>query len=64
MDSNLQSELNSCIRELISISTELEEAARNVDQSIKGMSTTRYVNTLEYCARKYRAAANRLERIR
>lgn len=64
MNGNVYHEINSCMNELYRISNELEEAARNVNDSIKGMNTARYINTLEACAKKYRAAADRLGRIR
>ena len=64
MNSNISYELSSCISELYRISNELETAAQNVDRSIKGMNTSRYIRTLESCAAKYRSAANRLSKIR
>ena len=63
MEQSLRNELNSCIRELHSISTALESAAEEVRCSISGMSTWYYTYALEQCAESYRKAANKLNNI-
>ena len=64
MDSALKSELRSCIQELYAIANELEDAAGEVTNSISGMNTKKYTNTLYDCAKKYRKAANKLSNIK
>jgi len=64
MDSSLKWELSNCISRLKTLANELEHAADEVQASIQGMSTRKYTNTLYSCAKKYRKAAQRLERIK
>jgi hypothetical protein len=64
MDSAVNSEVYSCIRELYAIANELEDAAGEVKASIQGMNTGKYTNDLYSCAQKYRNAARNLERLR
>lgn len=63
MEQSLRNELNSCIRELYAIANALEDAAAEVKNSIQGMSTWSYTNTLYNCASSYRNAARKLEKI-
>lgn len=64
MDYAVQSEINSCIRELRSIASELEDAASEVTASINGMNTRKYTNALYNSAKKYRKAADKLSNIK
>lgn len=64
MDAGLKSELNSCISELREIANRLEDSAEEVKGSITGMNTWFFTNTLYDCAKKYRAAAAKLEKIK
>ena len=63
MDAGVRWEIQSCIHELRSISSELEEVAGQIDCSISGMSTWKYTNALRKCADKYKRAAGKLENI-
>lgn len=64
MNSNVKSELESCIRELYSIARELDSISNDVKTSISGINTVRYIQGLENSANKYRKAAQKLEKIK
>lgn len=64
MDSSLNSEVKSCIRELESIAYKLECIADEIPKAVIGMNTIQYILKLEYCAAKYRSAANKLRKIK
>lgn len=64
MDSSLRAEIDSCIRELDSIARKLDSIAYDVQKAMIGMNTYQYIYKLENCASKYRAAANKLRKIR
>ena len=64
MDTAVKSEIRSCIRELRAIADGLEDAASEVKNSISGMNTGKYTNTLRECAKKYKKAADKLSKIK
>lgn len=64
MSSNIQPEIDSCIRELNAIVRELEAISDELKESITGINTVRFTKGLEYSAGKYQKAARTLSMIR
>lgn len=64
MDRSLRRELDDCINELNTIVRQLYEVSDEVADSISGMNTKKYINSIDKAADKYNKAATKLKRIR
>lgn len=64
MDRSLKNELSNCIYELQSIVNQLYAVSGDISDSISGMNTRKFTNSLDRSADKYQRAINKLKRIR
>lgn len=64
MERSLRNELDSCISELRSIVRQLNGVSADIKDSISGMNTNKFTNSLEKSAGKYKKAADKLSKIK
>lgn len=64
MASHTTYEILECINELESIVNQLYAVSDDINSAIKGMNTYKYRVAIELSAEKYRAAANKLRKIK